>query len=368
MVSHTAAAGGSNNVVASLLRLRPAEVQDASVVFLKPGPMMDMPEAPTSLVRAGRFRQVRAHPRTVAALREKIREARADLVFAHVTTAQLYANLAARREGVPYLWWQHESYGHERWLHQLAGRLRAGAVICSADYTADEQRERFPSSPVVRVHPGIRTDGAQSLHDHHATSDVVLGVVGRLQRWKRVELAIHAMPAVLESAPGARLRIVGDVEPGIDDDYPAWLRAEVARLGLADSVALTGHTADGAAAIAELDVLVHCARREPFGLVPLEAMLHGVPPVVPDDGGTRETVRHEVDGVRVDPTDTRALAQAIVTLARDPARRAALGSAGRERVLDYFTEERMAREAWAVAAAVGQGEDPVLALAKARND
>src|SRR5207244_1870663 len=83
----------------------------------------------------------------VRRLRDKIREARADLVFAHVTTAHLYANVAARLEGVPYLWWQHERYGQQPWLHQVAGRLRSGAVICSADHTAAEQRARFPRRP-----------------------------------------------------------------------------------------------------------------------------------------------------------------------------------------------------------------------------
>ena len=362
MVSHSAVAGGSNNVIASLLRHRPAEVEDASVVFLKGGPMMDMPEAPTSIVSPGRFRQVWTHPRTIRRLQEKIREARADLVFGHVTTAHLYANVAARRAGVPYLWWQHERYGQQPWLHQLAGRLRSGAVIASADHTADEQRARFPRTPVVRVHPGIATDGAGPPHVHRETDSVMLGVVGRLQRWKRVELAIRAMPAVLEAAPGARLRVMGVAEPGLDDDYPDDLHAEVKALGLEDRVELAGHVEDGPAAIAALDVLVHCAEGEPFGLVPLEAMLHGVPAVVPDEGGPRETVRNGVDGLRVDPAAAGSLAAAIVELARDPARRTEMGAAGRARVLDYFTEERMAHEAWSVAAAVAEGRDPLSAL------
>lgn len=172
----------------------------------------------------------------------------------------------------------------------------------------------------------------------------MIGIVGRLQRWKRVELAIAALPPVRERIPGARLRVIGGGFPGLDDDYPA----ELATLA-GDGVEFVGEVDDGPAAIAELDVLVHCAHMEPFGLGPVEAMALGVPVVVPDEGGPRESVRHEVDGLRLDPRETPALAAALVRLAGDAGERARMGMAGRARVHEAFTAERMAAEAWAVA-------------------
>lgn len=359
MVSHSAVAGGMNTVIASLIRHRPPGTE-LFWLFLEPGPANECAPVPWAVVEAGRARDAWRVPRTVGALRGAIRAAQAELVFAHVTKAHLYAAPAARLEDVPYLWWQHERFGQKPLMHTIAGRLRAGAVICSADFTAADQQARFPATPVVRVHPGVSVPPLAVVREHRTTEHPIVGVVGRLQRWKRVELAIRAMRAVLETVPGARLRIIGDAFPGVDQDYPNALRSEAAVLGIADRVEFAGAVTDGAASIGELDVLVHCADLEPFGLVAVEAMARGVPPVVPDEGGPRESVRHAVDGLRVDPTNTAALAESIVSLARDPGRRAAMGRAGRRRVVELFTEERMARQAWRVAAAVVHGRDPRL--------
>jgi phosphatidylinositol alpha-mannosyltransferase len=90
---------------------------------------------------------------------------------------------------------------------------------------------------------------------------------------------------------------------------------------------------------------------ESFGMVLVEAMAAGVPVIASDIDGYREVVRDGVDGLLVDPRDTRALAGAVIALLRDPERRARMGAAGRERAA-AFSEERMAREAWELAARV----------------
>jgi glycosyltransferase involved in cell wall biosynthesis len=196
-----------------------------------------------------------------------------------------------------------------------------------------------------------------SARDEHGDA-AVLGTVGRLQRWKRVELAIEALPLVLAQKPDARLEVLGDAGPGIDAGYPDELRALASRLGLEGAVRFRGHVDDVRSELRSLDVLVHCAEGEPFGLVLVEAMLESVPVVAPDSGGPREIVRDGVDGLLVDVTDHAHLAQAVLTLLRDPEERRRMGEAGRARALEHFTAERMATEAWAVAQRVAAGAAP----------
>ena len=365
MISHSAVAGGMNDVVTSLLERRPPHV-DARWLFLEPGPATRTACVPHAVVPAGRARELWKVPSVIGVVRGAIRAADADLVFAHVTKAHLYAAVAAHLEGVPELWWQHERIGQMPMMHAVAGRLRAGAVICSADHTAAEQRARYPGTPVVRIHPGARHEGLGPPRVHREADAVVLGVVGRLQRWKRVELAIRALPAIRARVPGARLRVIGDAFPGLDADYPDQLRAEAHALGVTDCIDFAGHVDDGPAAIADLDVLVHCAEVEPFGLVVVEAMLRGVPVVAPAEGGPLETVRADTDGLLVDPRDRDALAAAVVRLAGDPELRNEMGAAGRERALRDFTAEVMARRAWAVALSVAAGGSPSGVVAAAR--
>ena len=160
---------------------------------------------------------------------------------------------------------------------------------------------------------------------------------------------------MLEGQPAARLRVIGDASPTLDAGYPDELSAAAARLGVAGAVDFTGHVDDVPAAMRALDVLVHTAEGEPFGLVLVEAMLSGVPVIAPHEGGPAEIVRDGVDGLLVDVTDPRVLADAILSLARDPARRRLLGAAGRTRALERFTAERMAAEAWAITRDVAAG-------------
>ena len=73
----------------------------------------------------------------------------------------------------------------------------------------------------------------------------------------------------------------------------------------------------------------------------LEAAACGPPIVATDVPGCREVVRHEGNGLLVPPRAPRALADAILALAGDHARRAAMGAEGRRRAETEFAAERI---------------------------
>jgi alpha-maltose-1-phosphate synthase len=97
---------------------------------------------------------------------------------------------------------------------------------------------------------------------------------------------------------------------------------------------------------------------EPFGIINLEAMACGTPVVASAVGGIPEVVVHEKTGLLVPfapvgPADSeprhpeqfaRDLAQAINALLRQPAKRAAMGKAARERVEEHFSWRRIAEQ------------------------
>jgi glycosyltransferase involved in cell wall biosynthesis len=72
---------------------------------------------------------------------------------------------------------------------------------------------------------------------------------------------------------------------------------------------------------------------EPFGLTALEALASGTPLITSGRGGLREVAGDAA--VYVNPDDPQAMAEAIVALAGDPGRRAALGEAGRRRAAQF---------------------------------
>jgi glycosyltransferase involved in cell wall biosynthesis len=72
-------------------------------------------------------------------------------------------------------------------------------------------------------------------------------------------------------------------------------------------------------------------------------MAAGVPVVATAVGGTPEMVDDGVTGLLVPVRDAAALGEAISSLLADPARRAAIGEAGRRRVEEHFSLEAMVR-------------------------
>jgi glycosyltransferase involved in cell wall biosynthesis len=86
---------------------------------------------------------------------------------------------------------------------------------------------------------------------------------------------------------------------------------------------------------------------ELLGLVALEAMARGLPVVASREASLPELIDHGVTGLLVPPRDVAALRAAVGGLLASPERRAALGAAGRRRVLECFTWPRAARVALA---------------------
>jgi glycosyltransferase involved in cell wall biosynthesis len=133
------------------------------------------------------------------------------------------------------------------------------------------------------------------------------------------------------------------VNPYIDE-----LHALIAKAGAKARFGWPGYIADPRKVMSEIDILVHSADHESFGRVIVEGMAAGLPVVGVNGGGVAEIVVDGKTGLLVPPDDSRAMAKAIEELARDPARRAELGRAGRQRALDTYSLESCANGVLAV--------------------
>jgi glycosyltransferase involved in cell wall biosynthesis len=160
---------------------------------------------------------------------------------------------------------------------------------------------------------------------------------GRLDEAKGVRLLMDGWDRFLAGSaagPGLRLVIAGSGPLG--DEVAVWAATR-------PSVELTGTLsgADCAKLIASARaVLLPSAWEEPFGLVAVEAMAAGVPPVAAGHGAFPELITPGTDGELFTPGDPAALALAIADIARDPARYRRYGEQARRTYTERFDPDR----------------------------
>src|SRR5262249_24761314 len=152
-------------------------------------------------------------------------------------------------------------------------------------------------------------------------SRVNLLFVGRLDPRKGVRHLLDAMPEVVARTRGrARLLVVGDsyLRARLEARWPSAVREHGHFLG-------PGPSADLPRWYASADIFVSPATgNESFGIVLLEAMASGRAVVASDIPGYRAVLQPGENAVAVPPGDPEALANALVALVEDPARRTEL--------------------------------------------
>jgi starch synthase len=164
-----------------------------------------------------------------------------------------------------------------------------------------------------------------------AGRDVVIAWHGRVDiHRKGLDVLLHAW-RLLAERDGLRLLLVGSGADGAE------LRK---RLGDLDRVTWIDEYLVDRGRIAALlsagDIYAFPSRHEGFPVAPLEAMALGLPVVAADAPGVAEIIPSG-EGVVVPREDGAALAEAIATLADDPARREELGRRGRAHVEAAFS-------------------------------
>lgn len=224
---------------------------------------------------------------------------------------------------------------HARKLLDRRAARAARRVVTHSAFTRDDLRRRYGiDAEVIRL--GVDVDAFRPAPAIDAASPYVLSV-GALHPLKGHDLVIEAVGRLPESSR-PRVVIVGDR----GGEGPA-LRAQAVQLGVELDLRERAPFADVVALMQQATVVACAQIREPFGLVPLEAMACARPVVAVDDGGLRESVRDGETGLLV-PREPQAMAAAIARLLDDPGLSARFGVAGRADVEAHWRWEGYAAE------------------------
>lgn len=168
---------------------------------------------------------------------------------------------------------------------------------------------------------------------------LVLGTMARLvdDSHKRVSDVIRAMEHLRKREPRAHLLVCGDGRER------AGLERLAQELEVADHVTFAGQVVpqDGFDA---MDIFVHVAQREGFGLAVAEAAFCALPIVTTGVGGIASIVLPNESALLVPVGDAHAIAAAVQDFAEDADKRRAFGAAGRAYAVEHFSSTRYVRD------------------------
>jgi glycosyltransferase involved in cell wall biosynthesis len=297
------------------------------------------------------------YPIAAARLARTLRRRRIDVVHTHLFEPSFVGMAAASLARSPLrVVTRHHSDYHTRigkhWhvgLDRLATRL-ADAVIAVSQHTAEHLQsvEQAPSAKVHTIVNGIDFDrvrppssgDAGPLRARFAARGVALLVVpARLHPEKGHSYLFRGLKA-LEAAVSRPFVVV----VAGDGPYRTEYEKEVQSLGCEALVRFAGYLDDLPAVMAVADLVVLPSVAEAFGLALAEALYLGTPVVSTRTGGIPEIVDHGADGLLVPPADTPSLVAALARLLNDEQARAGLAGAGREKIRQRFSFDRMRRE------------------------
>lgn len=287
-----------------------------------------------------------------------LRRWRPDLIHAHLPRAAFWAAMARRLVSprTPLLYTERNMQGvyprfARTWLFPyFAPRLQHLVGISKSvvqDFAAHWQ---LPPSGATVIYNGIDlsravpTRPAEEVRQELGASpdQPVICNIGNVSHRKGQDVLICAMAHVLRDFPGAVCWIVGTTT--LEPDTTRRLLDLVHKMDLEHQVRLLGFRPDVADIMNACDVFVLSSRHEGFGLVLAEAMALCKPVVATNVGGCPEVVADGETGLIVPPEDPEALAHAILYVLTHPTEAERMGQAGRKRVEEHFTVERVGRE------------------------
>lgn len=197
------------------------------------------------------------------------------------------------------------------------------------DWFPDDIRQKTSIIPNV-----VRQVSSNRIARHTRTNTVLS--VGRLAAVKRHDLLIDAWTRIADEFPDWTLKIFGK------GPLQRELGAQIRDLGLEGKVRLMGHTPNIDKEYLSASIVAHPAEHEGWGLAATEALAAGVPVVgFAECPGINHLVQHEVNGLLIpeDVDRSTALADAMLSLMRDEARRQDFARAAPATIREYEPEK-----------------------------
>lgn len=356
--------GGAERLVIEIVRRTRASMPTAVCCLDEPGEWADellgLGVRVSSLSRTPGF-----HPGLAGAIAALAHESEARILHCHQYSPFVYGRLALLRyRGLRLLYTEHGRRAGEvltlkrRMVNPLLGRFRGSIVAVSRELAGYLVRSGFPGRRIKVIYNGVdvgplpdRQSRARARQLLGLPDDtLVVGTVARLDPVKDLTTLLTAFASLGDRPLPSFLVVVGAGSERHSLEHHA------AALGLGARVSFTGDRRDIRALLPGFDIYANSSTSEGVSITILEAMTAGLPVVATRVGGTPEVVVHGQTGYLVEAGAPERFAEALENLANEPSKRGEFGQAGRRRVEERFTIDRMVAEYLRLYEALGSQE------------
>jgi glycosyltransferase involved in cell wall biosynthesis len=197
------------------------------------------------------------------------------------------------------------------------------------------QKCSFQSSKVILIYNGTEIQDNNSLDRDR---DIfVIGSAGRFFPIKDYPLLVEIAREVLHQTDKVKFELAGE---GPEKEM---ILSLIRGYGIEKAFSLTGFIDDMAIFYEGLDLYINTSIHEGLPMSILEAMAHGLPVIAPNTGGIKEILQNGIEGYLVEGRNPKMFAEKCIQLARDKKLSRTLGKASREKIMNDFSLDKMAR-------------------------
>ncbi|MCX3264062.1 glycosyltransferase family 4 protein [Pedobacter agri] len=282
------------------------------------------------------------------ALGKLIDEEKIDIVYSN-TTGVLIGAFLAKKKNIKHIWHIHEIITKPKTFTRILGRLvnkYADNVIVVSDAVKNHWKEYINTTNINRIYNGIdtsiytRSEGLLRKELNLKETDLVIGMIGRVNHWKGQDFFIDIARQILNHEPDTKFIIAGDAYPGNEhlvDKMLDRLNNELPP----QSVFYIGYRTDIPSILKSIDIFVlPSILPDPFPTVILEAMASSKPVVATNHGGALEMVAHMETGIIIPHDNVEESAGEILKLIRNKEKIATMGELGNIRINTLFSLEK----------------------------
>jgi len=339
--------GGAELMLLQLMQKGINKGIDWFVIFLEKGSMVEQVRSlgiKTKVINAGRLRNFFKLISTIIKIKHIAKKEKADLIFSWMGKAHLYGGLAGILSGISSVWYNLGISNKKGVMDIIPTLIPSKLILTCSKLGSKTQSKIWPKRNIKVVYPAVeleRFDNSKLLTPSKIRKKLnlpdkspVIGIIGRLQKWKGIHVLIKSMPHILKKYPEACCVIIGG-KHNLEQAYPRYLKKIIDELKLKNKVILAGFQKNIHEWTQALDIVVHASDNEPFGIVILEAMDLGKPVVAGDKGGPKEIITEEVNGLFAPYGNAKILANQILRYLDDPKFAKKIGEAAQKRARDF---------------------------------